>query len=195
MSAVEKLYHPDGIFQKQELSSTNAAQIAVLDCIERNNGGSVDFNLQRMVALYPSWNLTTITQKEIAGMDWYLSTNDPNHISQTLTSNGLNRRVDHVAKKYIELQQNGLLEWDGQVKVESMIDTLADGNQLPPIVVVPGERYLDSPDSSFIDGVHRSLAVMVYHLRTQKNVELQAFVGQKANLLNRALTKFQRLFS
>lgn len=60
------------------------------------------------------------------------------------------------------------------------------------MIVVSGEKYPNSPESSFIDGVHRSLAFEVFCMRNpDSRIKLEAFVGKKASLKDRFMKLFR----
>ena len=148
-------------------------------------------NIERMIELYPIWHPKVLTVREIGQLIWYFDKTNPNHISWKLTRSGKARRVENVAEVYLSLGSETLIPgWNNVHKVESMISWLKNGGRFPPIIIVQGNRYPDSPECSFIDGVHRSLALMVYDLTVPNNkLEINAYVGEKANILSRAIRR------
>lgn len=145
----------------------------------------------RMIELYPKWQKENLDSQTLGLLTWYFN-QDPKHISYQLTNQGRQRDLLHVAKQYETLKPTSLERiWDRVKDIEEMIALLEKGQSLPPIIVVRGSRYPDSPESSFIDGVHRGLAEMVYSLRfPSHSKKFPALVGQKAGLGQRLLKKF-----
>ncbi len=84
--------------------------------------------------------------------------------------------------------------WSGADKIESMVQALETKAGLPPIIIVPGARYPNSPESSFIDGVHRGIASMIYILRTQQEPFMDILSGEKKDVVARALNKVLSVF-
>lgn len=141
-----------------------------------------------MISLYSIWKVIPATRDNLQNLVWYLS-DDPHHISQVLSHQGRRRKLEDVAQAYIELQDIVSRFWRGTEKIESMVLTLEQGNELPPIITIPGKKYPNSPESSFIDGVHRGLAGMVYILRNHTNPMMNILSGEKENIAFRALRK------
>lgn len=141
-------------------------------------------NIERMISLYPNWRHEILTPREVGQLTWYFDKENPNHISWKLTQNGKARRVAQVAQIYLSEGPESLAgQWQEVSIIESMIEALKRGAKLSPLIIVKGGRYPDSPDSSFIDGVHRSLAVVVYALTTPgSNLKVDTYVGRKAAL-------------
>lgn len=168
-------------------------QIRPLDIISVYQGvnGCVPENIRRIIMLYPNWRYEILTQAEVGNLIWYFDYKNPNHISWLLTNDGKSRRVKQVAEICLSIGLDSLVErWNEALKIEEMIQALKKGENLPPLIIVKGSHYPDSPDSSFIDGVHRSLAISMYSLTTaDANLEIEAFVGQKANLLKRFIRR------
>lgn len=149
-------------------------------------------NIERMIGLYPRWHQEALTPNEIGKLTWYFDKTNPRHVSWKLTNDGNARQVEQVARTYLSLGPEALSsEWNEVRKIESMIVYLKDKKKFPPIIIVKGSRYPDSPECSFVDGVHRSLAFMVYALTApDEKLEIDAYVGRKASLLTRATKRF-----
>ncbi len=142
-----------------------------------------------MIDLYPSWRRRTLDSFELGELDWYLD-EDPNHVSRFLTQNGAKRKVSDVARVYIANRLKLQDTWNGAAKIEDMIKCLKAGQEMPSLIVIEGERYPNSPDSSFIDGVHRALAVVICNLISSGNDTHQsAFIGKKANVISRMMKR------
>ncbi len=195
MSEIQHFPSAFNISKEEHQADINqVTQEQVINNLHRcHETGQVDPNLERMVRLYPNWKYTEINSQEIGHLTWYFKPEDPDHISQQLTDQGKHRQIEDVAQKYNEIGFANLSQsWDGAAKIESLCQALENHQQLPPVVIVPGARYPDSPDSSIIDGVHRLLATSVYHLRTQdEDITLNAYIGRKANPLHRLVSKFR----
>lgn len=146
----------------------------------------------RMISFYPNWRFKNMGPDELGKLVWYLDT-DREHISWKLSSNGRLRTVRDIALAYNSYDSDKVNnKWGGSQKIEDMVAKIKNGGQLNPIIVVSGSRYKDSPESSFIDGVHRSLAVAVYNLRNpQTPVEINSYVGQKADFIERLSRKLK----
>lgn len=151
-------------------------------------------NIKRMIELYPNWRHEVLTPGEVGHLTWYFDKTNPSHISWRLTRGGKARRVEQVARAYLSLGPESLAdEWEEVPKIEGMIASLKNGEKLPVLIIIRGSRYPDSPDSSFIDGVHRSLAIVIYDLTTQdSNPEVDTYVGWKASLTKRLIGRLTR---
>lgn len=147
-------------------------------------------DMNRMIPLYPNWKLEHLSPQQISQLTWYLD-KDPNHISQFLTDQGGKRTVAAVARKFQDIERHEMLKiWDKADTVYKLIDCLEAGETLPPLVIVAGSRYPDSPECSFIDGVHRSLAMVVHaNLHPESQTKVAAFVGNKASPFTRIAKK------
>lgn len=177
-------------------SSSESACVSpseVLAEYERANK-TVPENIERMVRLYPNWHREILTPGEIGQLTWYFDRANPSHISWKLTQGGKARRVEQVARVYLSFGPESLArEWKEVSKIKVMIEFLRHGERLPALIIVPGSRYPDSPDSSFIDGIHRSLSIVIYALRTgDSSLRVDAYVGQKASFLARAVQRFNQ---
>ena len=177
-------------------SSSELAYVSpseVLAEYERANQAPLE-NIRRMIGLYPNWHCEALTPGEVGQLIWYFDPKNPDHISWKLTQSGRARRVEQVARAYLRFGPESLArEWEEVFKVEAMIESLRRGERLPALIIVSGSRYSDSPDSSFIDGIHRALAIVIYTLRTRNSdLEVDAYVGQKASLLARAVRRLNQ---
>lgn len=166
----------------------------VLSMYEKIKPGIVPEYLARMIMLYPNWRREILTPGKIGQLIWYFDREDPTHISWKLTKNGKKRRVEQVAQTYLSIGPESLAsEWEGVSVIEGYLDTLRERRTLSPLIIVRGSRYPDNPDSSFIDGVHRSLAIAIYNLITpNNNLEIDTYVGRKASLPRRLLKRVIR---
>ncbi|MEO6509095.1 MAG: hypothetical protein ABIO02_04015, partial [Patescibacteria group bacterium] len=150
-----------------------------------------DPNIERMIKLYPNWHLEAFNSIQLGELTWYFEEDNPSHISHYLTDKGRHRKVKDVAKKYLNGGSTLIYQWNNTDKIESICEELGKNKSLEPIIVVPGDRYPNSPDSSFIDGVHRSLAAMIYSLRTGDDIKMEAFVGKKEKIINRVFNRMR----
>ena len=168
--------------------------VDVLSKYKEINSGVVPEYIEKMIMLYPNWRHEILTPREVGQLIWYFDKENPNHISWKLTQGGKNRRVGQVARAYLSFKPESLAsEWKETSVIEGHIETLKRGGGLPPLIIVKGRRYPDSPDSSFIDGVHRSLAIVIYDLTTQdSNLEVDTYVGRKASLTERLIGRLTR---
>lgn len=181
--------------QEQTTKIQKLAPSEVVDKYKAIDGPNSRPDVIKMIQHYPDWQTEQWSVSRIGSLDWYLS-EDPKHISQLLTDRGLHRTVHQVAGKYEGLRkQQQLPESDDTTKIESIIASLAAQTSIPPLIVIPKDRYPNSPESSFIDGVHRSLALYVNFLRTGNNDNYQVLVGKKANLFKRVQNKASSIFS
>mgnify|MGYP000179828454 CR=1 FL=1 len=150
----------------------------------------------KMIGLYPRWSLVQLTPQKLSQLDWYLaSKDDPSHISWSLTQNGSRRKLIDVARQYLATPQKELAaKWKGYTKIEDMVSSLKMGRNLKPVIIVGGDRYPNSPESSFIDGVHRALAAMVYYEKFHPDdFVFEAYQGNKASLFERISRRFYSL--
>lgn len=165
--------------------------VDVLSKYKEINSGVVPEYIEKMIMLYPNWRHEILTPREVGRLIWYFDKENPNHISWKLTQGGKNRRVEQVARVYLSFKPESLAsKWKEASVIEGHIETLKRGGRLPPLIIVKGRRYPDNPDSSFIDGVHRALAIVVWDMMTPgNNLEVDAFVGRKASLAIRAMRR------
>lgn len=163
----------------------------VLATYREVNSGFLPDYIAAMVRLYPNWHRQVLTSKEVGQLTWYFAKNDPSHMSWELTQGGKRRRVREVAQVYLSVGPQVLAEkWPETGMIEAHVESLKKGEALLPLIIVKGSRYPDSPDSSFIDGVHRSLAIGVYAIKVPDNeLKIEAYVGQKASFPARVLKR------
>jgi len=166
----------------------------VLSIYGKINSGIVPEYIARMIMLYPNWRREILTPGEVGQLIWYFDREDPSHISWKLTKNGKNRRVEQVAQTYLSIGPESLVsEWEEVSVIEGYIEALKKEEKLSPLIIVRGSRYPDNPDSSFVDGVHRSLAIVIYNLMTpNNNLEVDTYVGRKASLPRRLMGRVAR---
>lgn len=172
-----------------EIISHTLSPAEVLD--QHSRFDTITPDIHRMVNLYPVWHQEQLTPEQLGHLTWYLDP-DPNHISQILTRGGKRRSVAEVADEFLSQNRQEILErWDKAKTIWHLVDCLEKGETLPPLIIIPGSRYPDSPECSFIDGVHRSLAQAVFiRLHPEKHFQIDAFVGKKANPVSRLIRKF-----
>jgi hypothetical protein len=184
--AIHRLGYSESIGNKDSL-----LEPAEVQDMYRSYTRSPRADVIEMIGLYPHWERQVWSCDEVGALDWYLCER-PGHVSRVLSQEGRKRTVADVAHAYVQFVDRGEGipgGWDDIGKVESMIAALGDGMPMAPLIVVPGEKYPNSPECSFVDGVHRSLAYYVYHLRSGNNPEIDMLVGRKAPILKRMVSR------
>jgi len=131
-----------------------------------------------MILLYPNWYLNQFPISSLSTLTWYLDPN-PNHISYLLTQKGTKRNLSDVALTYLNYAHVISSIWDGSEKIEELVNQISQKRTLPNLIFIKGPRYYQSPESSFIDGIHRSLAYSIYLAKTGNNLTISGFVGYK----------------
>lgn len=155
--------------------------------IEKKSGIREDVLV--MIGHYPVWTPESWNQVRLGiltifneGKDW----------AELLAKGGQELRVKQVAQNYLRNEQQVLSEHpDFYITIQKAISDLRDQRPIPPLILIPGNKYRHAPDSDFIDGTKRAIAAYVHHLQTGEVNNIPAFVGSKAPFLERATRKFQ----
>lgn len=103
----------------------------------------------------------------------------PGSETDILSKHGSDRSIVAMARNYEELQQS--LEVEAKEKIESIIQSLAKGETMPPCFIL--DKPLEFYNGQVIDGVHRIIAAGVAYQRGITFKPLTAFVGHDKNPL------------